>query len=95
MSLIKFFLIFIAVSGIESKLLEYDTSHQNYQWGYDIQDEITGDFKSQEERKEGDILRGFYSFIEADGSKRIVRYIVHPKLGFNAIVLKERAKESK
>ncbi|XP_011498111.1 PREDICTED: larval cuticle protein A2B-like [Ceratosolen solmsi marchali] len=66
-----------------------EESVPRYSYGYDVRDEVTGDFKSQHETREGDIVRGGYSFIESDGSRRVVDYVSDPVNGFNAVVRKE------
>lgn len=50
---------------------------------------MTGDAKSQHETRDGDVVKGHYSLIDADGSKRTVEYTADPVHGFNAIVHKE------
>jgi hypothetical protein len=62
----------------------------SYSYGYDVHDEVTGDIKSQQETRDGDVVHGSYSFIESDGSRRIVDYVSDPINGFNAVVSKER-----
>ncbi|XP_015126672.1 larval cuticle protein A2B-like [Diachasma alloeum] len=69
---------------------EYDPNPQ-YSYAYDVQDSITGDNKQQHESRHGDVVEGSYSFIEADGSRRIVDYTADPHNGFNAVVHKEPA----
>lgn len=69
--------------------LEYTDSYPQYRYAYNVQDTLTGDFKGQEESREGDIVKGKYSLLEADGSRRIVSYYSDPVNGFNAIVQKE------
>lgn len=54
-----------------------------------MQDAVTGDSKAQYETRNGDIVRGSYSLIEADGTRRIVEYTADPINGFNAIVSRE------
>lgn len=66
----------------------YDSNPQ-YSYGYDVQDSLTGDNKQQHESRNGDLVQGSYSFIEADGSRRIVEYTADPLNGFNAVVRKE------
>lgn len=66
----------------------YDTN-PSYSFAYDIQDGVTGDSKSQHESRQGDVVHGSYSFIEADGSKRIVDYTADDHNGFNAVVRRE------
>lgn len=59
-----------------------------YSFAYDVQDSLTGDFKSQVETRSGGVVRGQYSVIDPDGTKRIVDYTADPIHGFNAIVRK-------
>ncbi|XP_045483695.1 larval cuticle protein A3A-like isoform X2 [Harmonia axyridis] len=66
----------------------YDPNPQ-YQFGYDVQDALTGDSKSQVESRSGDVVQGQYSLNDADGTRRIVDYTADPINGFNAVVRKE------
>ncbi|VEN54707.1 unnamed protein product [Callosobruchus maculatus] len=50
---------------------------------------IRGDVKDQHETREGDVVKGSYSFVEADGTKRIVEYTADKHNGFNAVVHRE------
>ncbi|XP_044750359.1 cuticle protein 8-like [Coccinella septempunctata] len=59
----------------------------NYQYKYGVEDHHTGDIKSHEESREGDLVKGSYSLHEADGTIRTVRYTAD-KNGFNADVQK-------
>lgn len=45
-----------------------------------------GDNKTQEETRSGNVVRGSYSLIEPDGSRRVVSYAADPINGFNAVV---------
>ncbi|XP_058984591.1 larval cuticle protein A2B-like [Musca domestica] len=63
----------------------YD-DHPQYNYNYDVNDEHTGDVHSQTEERDGDVVRGEYSLIDADGFRRVVQYTVDPHSGFNAIV---------
>ncbi|XP_012257056.2 cuticle protein 21-like [Athalia rosae] len=65
--------------------------HPQYSYAYDVQDSITGDNKQQHETRDGDVVQGSYSLVEADGSRRIVDYTADPVNGFNAVVRKEAA----
>ncbi|XP_013106628.1 larval cuticle protein A2B-like [Stomoxys calcitrans] len=67
---------------------EYDP-HPQYKFGYGVQDAISGDSKSQVEERDGDVVRGEYSLIDADGYKRTVQYTADPINGFNAVVHRE------
>ncbi|RZF48163.1 hypothetical protein LSTR_LSTR009852 [Laodelphax striatellus] len=69
---------------------EYDPNPQ-YNYAYNIQDALTGDAKSQQESRQGDVVQGSYSLVEPDGSRRTVEYTADPVNGFNAVVHKEPA----
>ncbi|XP_076243980.1 larval cuticle protein A3A-like, partial [Calliopsis andreniformis] len=69
---------------------DYDP-HPQYSYAYDVHDSLTGDAKSQQETRDGDIVQGSYSLIEADGTRRIVDYTADSVNGFNAVVRKEAA----
>ncbi|XP_066600110.1 larval cuticle protein A2B-like [Prorops nasuta] len=69
---------------------EYDP-HPQYTYGYDVKDALTGDSKSQHETRNGDVVTGSYSLIEADGTRRVVEYTADPINGFNAVVHREPA----
>ncbi|XP_037944123.1 cuticle protein 7-like [Teleopsis dalmanni] len=68
----------------------YDPNPE-YSFSYDVHDASTGDVKSQQESRHGDVVQGAYSLIEADGTKRLVEYTADPVNGFNAVVHKEAA----
>ncbi|XP_012283604.1 cuticle protein 21-like [Orussus abietinus] len=69
---------------------EYDP-HPQYSYAYDVQDALTGDSKNQHETRDGDVVQGSYSLLEADGTRRTVDYTADPVNGFNAVVHKEPA----
>ncbi|XP_034181408.2 larval cuticle protein A3A-like [Osmia lignaria lignaria] len=69
---------------------DYDP-HPQYSYAYDVHDSLTGDAKSQQESRDGDVVQGSYSLLEADGTRRIVDYTADPVNGFNAVVRKEAA----
>jgi hypothetical protein len=66
----------------------YD-AHPHYSYNYAVADPTTGDQKSQTETRDGDVVTGQYSLVEADGTRRIVDYTADPINGFNAQVRKE------
>ncbi|KFB43530.1 AGAP003390-PA-like protein [Anopheles sinensis] len=68
---------------------EFTDAYPQYQYAYNVQDTLTGDSKTQEETRDGDIVKGSYSLIEPDGSRRIVNYYADPVNGFNAVVQKD------
>ena len=70
------------------ELEEYDP-HPQYKYGYNVQDSLSGDSKGHVEERDGDVVRGEYSLIDADGYKRTVSYIADPVNGFNAVVRRE------
>uniref|UniRef100_A0A0A1XB19 Cuticle protein n=1 Tax=Zeugodacus cucurbitae TaxID=28588 RepID=A0A0A1XB19_ZEUCU len=67
---------------------EYDP-HPQYKYSYGVEDAVSGDSKSQVEERDGDVVRGEYSLIDADGYKRTVQYTSDDVNGFNAVVSRE------
>nr|XP_023014821.1 larval cuticle protein A2B-like [Leptinotarsa decemlineata] len=67
---------------------DYDPNPQ-YKYGYDVQDGLTGDSKSQTEERQGDSVQGSYSLVDPDGHRRTVDYTADPVHGFNAVVRRE------
>ncbi|XP_065341069.1 cuticle protein 8-like [Cloeon dipterum] len=63
-------------------------SHPQYQFEYAVHDAHTGDVKSQSEHRDGDVVKGQYSLLEADGTTRTVDYTADAHNGFNAVVTK-------
>ncbi|XP_045483704.1 larval cuticle protein A2B-like [Harmonia axyridis] len=63
--------------------------HPQYSYGYDVQDGLTGDSKSQHETRDGDVVQGQYSVVDPDGTLRTVDYTADPVNGFNAVVSKQ------
>lgn len=66
----------------------------SYAFAYQVQDQITGDSKSQEETRQGDVVKGRYSLIDPDGTRRTVDYTADPTHGFNAYVQKSDARQT-
>ncbi|EDV93734.1 pupal cuticle protein Edg-84A [Drosophila grimshawi] len=64
-------------------------AHPRYSFGYDVQDAVSGDVKSQKETRDGDMVKGQYSLNDADGYRRIVDYTADAKHGFSAVVRRE------
>ncbi|XP_014279710.3 cuticle protein 19-like [Halyomorpha halys] len=58
----------------------------HYKFDYSVHDPHTHDVKKQEETREGDVVKGYYSLYEPDGTERIVHYTADKKNGFNAVV---------
>lgn len=70
---------------------QYDNHHEEYahpkyEFSYAVEDKHTGDIKSQHETRDGDKVVGEYSFHEADGTIRTVKYTADKHSGFNAVV---------
>ncbi|XP_031769385.1 cuticle protein 16.5-like [Galleria mellonella] len=65
---------------------EEEYSHPKYDFSYSVADGHTGDNKSQHESRDGDVVHGEYSLLEADGSVRKVQYTADEHNGFNAVV---------
>ncbi|XP_059052333.1 calphotin-like [Achroia grisella] len=61
-------------------------AYPKYEYTYSVADGHTGDNKSQQEVRDGDVVKGSYSFHEADGSIRTVEYTADDHNGFNAVV---------
>jgi hypothetical protein len=57
-----------------------------YSFEYGVADAHTGDKKSQSETRDGDVVKGQYSLLEADGTTRTVHYTADAHNGFNAHV---------
>ena len=73
----------------KSPLVSVDSLHDpnlQYSYSYGVNDASTGDAKSHEESRSGDIVQGSYSVVESDGSVRKVDYSADDVNGFNAIV---------
>ncbi|XP_058455767.1 cuticle protein-like [Malaya genurostris] len=70
------------------RTVEYDANPQ-YAFSYGVSDGLTGDQKSQQESRSGDVVQGSYSVVDPDGFKRTVDYAADPVNGFNAAVRRE------
>ncbi|XP_055850440.1 larval cuticle protein A3A-like [Episyrphus balteatus] len=71
---------------ILTKTLEPADAHPKYQFSYQVNDPHTGDLKSQEEARDGDVVKGSYALLDADGLIRVVQYTSDGINGFNAVV---------
>ncbi|CAG4941790.1 unnamed protein product [Parnassius apollo] len=65
--------------------LDYN-AHPKYNFAYSVADPHTGDHKSQQESRDGDVVHGSYSLVQPDGSVRKVVYTADDHSGFNAVV---------
>lgn len=79
----------IASAGLLPAAYEEEDSHPQYSFSYGVKDSHSGDDKSQHETRDGDVVKGQYSLVEPDGSRRIVDYTADPINGFQAVVSKQ------
>lgn len=79
----------LAYAAPVAKTIEEYDPHPQYQYAYNIEDALTGDSKSQQETRDGDVVTGSYSVNDPDGTRRTVDYTADPVNGFNAVVRKE------
>ncbi|XP_044270224.1 cuticle protein 7-like [Tribolium madens] len=70
---------------VHTRVEPYDHNPQ-YNYAYAVNDQHTGDSKSQHETRNGDVVHGQYSLTDPDGSRRTVDYSAGPHTGFNAVV---------
>ncbi|TMW40454.1 hypothetical protein DOY81_014465 [Sarcophaga bullata] len=50
-----------AAQPVLAKAVEEYDPHPQYKYGYNVQDNLSGDSKSQVEERDGDVVRGEYS----------------------------------
>lgn len=63
-------------------------AHPKYEYKYGVSDPHTGDHKTQHEERDGDVVKGYYTVAEPDGTLRTVHYTADDHNGFNAVVEK-------
>ena len=75
----------VVVSPIE---LQIDNGNVNpkFSFNYGVSDPVTGDQKSHTESRDGDVVKGRYSFVDSDGSIRTVSYTADAENGFQAVI---------
>ncbi|XP_028168278.1 histidine-rich glycoprotein-like [Ostrinia furnacalis] len=71
--------------GHEHEIHDY-YAYPKYEFEYKVEDKHTGDHKTQHEHRDGDVVKGFYSLHEPDGSERKVDYHSDKHTGFHATV---------
>ncbi|CAG9784943.1 unnamed protein product [Diatraea saccharalis] len=49
-------------------------AYPKFEFAYKVEDPHTGDFKSQHEHRDGDVVKGYYALHQPDGSTRHVDY---------------------
>ncbi|XP_044010977.1 larval cuticle protein A3A-like [Aphidius gifuensis] len=72
------------------QVVEPYNPNPKYSYNYGVSDPLTGDHKSQYETRNGDQVKGSYSFVESDGTTRTVDYTADDVNGFNAVVRKDQ-----
>ncbi|XP_055608831.1 larval cuticle protein A2B-like [Uranotaenia lowii] len=75
-----------AVAKVAAPIVGHYDPNPQYSYSYAVADAVTGDNKSQQESRSGDVVTGSYSLIEPDGTQRVVEYTADPVNGFNAVV---------
>lgn len=78
-----------APAPVVTQVIEEPSAPAHYDYGYSVNDPLTGDSKTQQETRRGDVVRGRYSLIDPDGTRRTVDYAADDVNGFNAVVSKE------
>ncbi|CAH4012854.1 larval/pupal rigid cuticle protein 66-like [Pieris brassicae] len=81
------FIVFLFAVAVAQAAVVVDNEATSFEYG--VADPSTGDYKSQSESRVGGVVRGQYSLIEPDGSKRTVDYTADDVNGFNAVVRKD------
>nr|AER27819.1 cuticular protein RR-2 motif 118 [Antheraea yamamai] len=61
-------------------------TYPKYEFEYEVKDPHTHDYKVQHESRDGDVVKGFYSLHEPDGTVRDVHYHGDKHSGFHADV---------
>merc|ERR1711892_653506 len=75
-----------AVTAIRTVEGDSYDAHPQYNFGYSITDSVTGDSKTREESRDGDLVTGSYSVADPDGRIRTVTYTADDVHGFQATV---------
>jgi len=58
----------------------------DYNFAYGVEDPLTGNYQNQKEVRDGDVVKGEYSFVDAEGVTRKVTYTADSVNGFQATV---------
>ena len=75
----------VVVSPIELQI-DGDTINPKFSYNYGVSDPVTGDQKSHTESRDGDTVKGRYSYVNSDGSIQTVTYTADSVNGFQAVV---------
>uniref|UniRef100_A0A0K2TLV6 Cuticular protein RR2 family member 4 [Nasonia vitripennis] n=1 Tax=Lepeophtheirus salmonis TaxID=72036 RepID=A0A0K2TLV6_LEPSM len=76
----------ISLSPTVQKVQKERKIDPGYNFGYSVSDTLTGDTKTREETRDGDVVRGSYSVADPDGRIRTVTYTADAENGFQAKV---------
>ncbi|XP_050361914.1 cuticle protein-like [Nymphalis io] len=89
--MVKFIVVLSALVAVaySSVLPVVKVDGDSSSFSYDVADPNTGDYKSQVETRVGGIVKGQYSLVDPDGTKRTVDYTADDVNGFNAVVRKD------
>ena len=75
----------VAAPAIVRAVVEEPAAVARYNYGYSVNDAVSGDSKQRQESREGDVVTGSYTVADPDGRIRHVEYVAD-KLGFRATV---------
>ncbi|TRY71744.1 hypothetical protein TCAL_01032 [Tigriopus californicus] len=71
---------------IQEEEIEVIPQDASYNFGYSVSDAVSGDAKTRQESRDGDVVRGSYSVADPDGRIRVVEYTADKEHGFQARV---------
>lgn len=74
----------VSAAAVDEPEKSDDQSH--YSFEYHVNNPETGDIKSHNEVRNGDVVHGTYGLVEPDGSIRTVEYTADEQNGFRAVV---------
>nr|XP_026489321.1 larval cuticle protein A3A-like [Vanessa tameamea] len=89
--MVKFIVVLAALVAVaySSVIPVVKVDGDSSSFSYDVADPNTGDYKSQVETRVGGFVKGQYSLVDPDGTKRTVDYTADDVNGFNAAVRKD------
>lgn len=79
-------LVLSAVAAAAVDAPEEEEKSAQYSFEYHVNNPETGDIKSQNEVRDGDVVHGTYGLVEPDGNVRTVEYTADDQNGFRAVV---------
>ena len=87
--IVFFAFVAVASAGIIVKQVLNAEAPANYDFNYAVNEALTGDVHSQQEKAENGAIRGSYMLNDADGFLRTVEYTADDVNGFQANVRRE------